>query len=63
MMKEATPIKAGMTMAINNIDPEFWGVCLAGIGRENMGYNEIENLDVGREQVFPLTFISLGFNV
>lgn len=35
----------------NNIDPEYWAVCVVGLGPQNPGYNPVEVLDEDREHV------------
>ncbi|XP_057666298.1 cytosol aminopeptidase-like [Diorhabda carinulata] len=35
----------------NNIDKEFWSLCVVGLGKENLGYNELEAIDEGLEAV------------
>lgn len=43
--------KLGVGKVFNNIDPEFRSVAVIGVGREGAGFNELEMLDEGMENV------------
>lgn len=44
-------IRKGRAKVFNNVDHEFWSVAVAGLGREKLGYNEMEAIDEGLEAV------------
>ncbi|XP_026471128.1 cytosol aminopeptidase-like [Ctenocephalides felis] len=41
----------GKGNVFNNLDPEFFSVCVVEIGKEGAGYDLLENIDEGRENV------------
>ncbi|XP_065156242.1 cytosol aminopeptidase-like [Atheta coriaria] len=41
----------GKGKAFNNIDNEFWAIAVVGLGKEKLGYNELEAIDEGMEAV------------
>ncbi|ALC41017.1 S-Lap7 [Drosophila busckii] len=43
--------RLGLGRVFNNIDPEFSGVAVVGVGIEGIGFNELEMLDEGMENV------------
>ncbi|VEN59118.1 unnamed protein product [Callosobruchus maculatus] len=52
LVKRAGPdIKRGGARIFNNIDKEFWSIAVVGLGKEKMGYNELEAIDEGMEAV------------
>lgn len=44
-------IRKGHARVFNNIDQEFWSITLVGLGKEKLGYNEMEAIDEGMESV------------
>ena len=51
-MKQAgNDISKGNARVFNNIDTEFWSVAVVGLGKEKLGYNEMEAIDEGMEAV------------
>lgn len=52
LAKEAGPeIKRASGRVFNNIDPDYWSVCLVGLGPKELGYNPVEMIDEDREAV------------
>lgn len=52
LLKSAGPeVQKGSGRLFNNIDNEFWSVAVVGLGKEKLGYNEIEAIDEGMEAV------------
>ncbi|CAH1374058.1 hypothetical protein MTP99_015434 [Tenebrio molitor] len=52
MVKKAgKTVKRGKARVFNNIDREFWAVAVVGLGPEKAGYNEMEAIDEGMENV------------
>ncbi|XP_056643884.1 cytosol aminopeptidase-like [Diorhabda sublineata] len=51
LKKAGSDIRKGQAKVFNNVDKEFWGVAVVGLGRENLGYNELEAIDEGMEAV------------
>ncbi|CAH0552899.1 unnamed protein product [Brassicogethes aeneus] len=49
--KAGADIQKGKAKIFNNIDKEFWSVVVVGLGREKLGYNEMEAIDEGMESV------------
>ncbi|XP_037958886.1 cytosol aminopeptidase-like [Teleopsis dalmanni] len=41
----------GKGKVFNNIDPEFRSIALVGVGAQNVGFNEMEMIDEGMENV------------
>lgn len=41
----------GQSATFTNLDPEFFNVCLVGVGRDKAGYNRVEELDECKENV------------
>lgn len=39
--------KVGKSKVFNGIDKEFGSVCVVGLGKEGIGFNELEALDEG----------------
>lgn len=44
-------IKRGIARVFTNVCNDFHGVAVAGLGKEGVGYNMLENLDVCRENI------------
>lgn len=44
-------LRKGGARIFNNMDREFWSVVVVGLGKENLGYNEMELIDEGMEAV------------
>ncbi|XP_055640892.1 cytosol aminopeptidase-like [Toxorhynchites rutilus septentrionalis] len=43
--------KIGSVKVFNNIDPDYGSVAVVGLGLEGLGYNELEQLDEGLENI------------
>lgn len=43
--------KIGSCKVFNNIDPDYGSVAVVGLGMEGLGYNELEQLDEGLENI------------
>lgn len=42
-------MRKGSARIFNNVDQEFWSIAVVGLGREKLGYNEMEAIDEGME--------------
>lgn len=52
LAKEAgREIRPGHGRVFNNIDPDYWAVCLTSLGPKDQGYNPVEAVDEDREAV------------
>ncbi|XP_037938174.1 cytosol aminopeptidase-like [Teleopsis dalmanni] len=49
--------KTGVGQVFNNIDMEFQSVALVGVGRQGIGFNELEMIDEGMENVRVATAV------
>ncbi|EEB18391.1 Cytosol aminopeptidase, putative [Pediculus humanus corporis] len=47
----STPMKLGNSVTFTNLDPEYFNVCVVSVGKEEVGYNRIEELDECKENV------------
>lgn len=44
-------MKLGQSVVFTNLDPEYFNVCLVSLGREDVGYNRIEEIDECKENI------------
>lgn len=44
-------LKRGQGKTFNNVDKEFWSIAMVGLGKEKLGYCEMEAIDEGLEAV------------
>ncbi|XP_066906539.1 cytosol aminopeptidase isoform X2 [Halyomorpha halys] len=44
-------LKKGEARVFTNISPEFYAIAVAGLGKEGIGYNEMEELDYNKENI------------
>lgn len=51
MFRAGKTIKQGGIRVFNNVDREIWAVAVVGLGSDKAGYNEMEALDEGMENV------------
>ncbi|KAL0269532.1 UNVERIFIED_CONTAM: hypothetical protein PYX00_007233 [Menopon gallinae] len=45
------PMKLGSSTTFTGLDPEYFSVCLVSVGKEEVGYNRIEELDECKENI------------
>ena len=56
-------IPKGHVQVFQNLGPEFYSVAVAGLGKEDVGFNTLENLDECRENGRIAAGIGVGKNV
>lgn len=44
-------MKLGQSVILTNLDTDYFNVCLVGLGKEEVGYNRLEELDECRENI------------
>lgn len=44
-------MKLGASTTFTGLDPEYFNVCLVSVGKEEVGYNRIEELDECKENI------------
>lgn len=44
-------MKLGKSVTLTNLDPEYFNVCVVSVGKEEVGYNRVEELDECKENI------------